>query len=158
MGRGHEPSRLIDEAGSPLDMDGSPADAAPAPKIAVLVVDDESLIRDVAQTALEDGGYAVRVANNGPAAISILEEPDAEHRALVTDIVLGRGPSGWDLARRAREIFPGLAVVYMTGGNEHEYAAQRVPGSTLVSKPFAADQIVGAVAAVVAGRKQAKSS
>jgi hypothetical protein len=58
---------------------------------------------------------------------------------------LGRGPTGWDVARRARELNEDLPIVYMTGGNGHEWASQGVPNSILIAKPFAPAQIVTAV-------------
>lgn len=162
MGGGAEPSRLINELDSRSGAEVSSADESPASNTTVLLVDDEILVRDVAQTALEEGGYTVKVANSGRTAIAILEEPGARPRALITDVILGGGPSGWDVARRAREISPGVAIIYITGGQAHEYAAQGVPGSALLSKPFAADQIVSAVSALVpveaaAGNPAAKS-
>src|SRR3954467_16001741 len=44
---------------------------------------------------------------------------------------------GWDVARRARANNPALPVVYITGANAHEWAAQGVPQSLLLAKPFA---------------------
>ena len=77
--------------------------------------------------------------------MAMLEADGAEFRALVSDINLGRGPTGWDVARRARELNEHLPVVYMTGGNGHEWASQGVPNSILIGKPFAPAQVVTAV-------------
>lgn len=115
----------------------------------MLVVDDEALVRDVVQAALEDSGYAVVAAENGRAAVSILEERSAEYRLLVTDIALGAGLSGWDVARRGREIYPDLAVLYMSGANLYDYASQGVPNSTVVSKPFNVAEILADVSALM---------
>jgi hypothetical protein len=49
------------------------------------------------------------------------------------------------VAKRARELNELLPVVYMTGGNGHEWASQGVPNSILITKPFAPAQIVTAV-------------
>jgi DNA-binding response OmpR family regulator len=54
--------------------------------------------------------------------------------------------SGWDIARRIREVNPVFPVVYMTGGASDEWASQGVPNSILLSKPFAPAQLVTAVA------------
>ena len=80
-------------------------------------------------------------------AISALEAPAANFCALITDIRLGRGePTGWDIARRARELSPTLPVIYMTGDGAGDYPANGVPNSVLLCKPFAPAQVVTAVA------------
>jgi CheY-like chemotaxis protein len=113
--------------------------------ILVFLVEDESLIQELVEHALQEGGFAVAKANSGKEAIAMLEADGAEFRALVSDIHLGAGPTGWDVARRARELNEHLPVVYMTGGNRHEWASQGVPNSILIGKPFAPAQIVTAV-------------
>jgi DNA-binding response OmpR family regulator len=63
----------------------------------------------------------------------------------VTDINLGHGPlSGWDVARRGKEVNP-VPVVYMTGDSAAHWAAQGVPNSVLLTKPFAPAQLLTAV-------------
>jgi CheY-like chemotaxis protein len=52
----------------------------------------------------------------------------------------------WAIAKRAREINPDLAVIYMTGDSGHEYASNGVPSSILLAKPFAPAQLIAAVA------------
>jgi hypothetical protein len=42
---------------------------------------------------------------------------------LVTDINLGEGPDGWDVARQARELIPNLPTGYVSGAIEHEWAS-----------------------------------
>jgi CheY-like chemotaxis protein len=77
----------------------------------------------------------------------MLEASDAPYRALVTDINLGPGSStGWEIAKRAREIKPDLAVIYMTGNSGHQYASNGVPNSMILPKPFAPAQLIAAVA------------
>ena len=113
--------------------------------VVVLVVEDEALIQQVLQDVLEDGGYAVRKAFNGDEAIRMLDARGDEFRALITDINLGSLPTGWDVARHARELFPHLPVIYATTVSPDEWAANGVPNSILITKPFAAAQIVSAV-------------
>jgi CheY-like chemotaxis protein len=67
-------------------------------------------------------------------------------RALVTDVNLGVGKlTGWDVARRAREVTQDLAIVYMTGDSAGEWASRGVPNSILLTKPFAPAQLITAV-------------
>ena len=116
--------------------------------VLIAVVDDEKAIRDVLEAALEDAGYSVALAGSGEEAIALLDKR-TEPRGLITDVRLGRGKSklsGWDVARRARELNPAIAVVYMTGDSSADWTAQGVPKSVMVEKPFAISQIVTAVA------------
>jgi len=53
--------------------------------------------------------------------------------------------TGWDIARRAREITADLLIVYVTGDSGPEWASQGVPNSILVTKPFAPAQLLTAV-------------
>ena len=115
--------------------------------IRILVVEDEVLIHSLLQEPLEEGGFAVDIVTSGEAALSALEAPDADICALITDIRLGRGePTGWDVARRARELNASLPVIYMTGDGAGDWAANGVPNSVLLNKPFAPAQVVTAVA------------
>jgi len=66
-------------------------------------------------------------------------------RALVTDVQLGPGPSGWEIAKRARELHPEIPVVYVTGTAAAEWSSKGVPNSLIIQKPFAAAQVVTAV-------------
>jgi CheY-like chemotaxis protein len=126
-----------------------PGPAETAAKLAVLVVDDEALIRDVVQAALEEDGYEVVAADSGRAAISILEAHGADYRILVTDVALGQGSNGWDVARRARELYPDVAVVYISGAHLNDYASQGVANSIVVDKPFGVAQIQAEVAGLI---------
>jgi CheY-like chemotaxis protein len=87
----------------------------------------------------------VASASTAAEAIRQLEAPDAAFAALVTDIDLRDNSSGWEVARRARELFPDLPVVYVSGGSAHEWASRGVPGSVMLTKPFALAQLVVAV-------------
>ena len=114
--------------------------------ITVLVVEDDPLIHDVLGEALVDGGFTVAQASTSSDALAMIEAPDAAYRALVTDINLERGTStGWEIAKRAREINADLPVVYMTGNSGNEWAANGVPNSILLTKPFAPAQLIAAV-------------
>ena len=114
--------------------------------VLIFVVEDDALVQESIQHALEDGGYAVTTASSGEEAISMLEANGADFRALMTDVNLGAGKlTGWDVAQRARELKPELPVIYMTGDNGHQWASQGVPNSVLLNKPFALAQAVAAV-------------
>jgi CheY-like chemotaxis protein len=98
-------------------------------------------------STLQDAGYGVVVASSGSRALEVLEGKEADSiRALVTDIRLAASPpTGWEIARRAREVHPDLPVVYVTGDGAADWPSQGVPNSIIITKPFAPAQIVTAV-------------
>jgi CheY-like chemotaxis protein len=112
--------------------------------VLVLVVEDDPFIQLDVETALQDGGYATVTAISGKAALGQLEA-GADIRALVTDVNLGDAISGWDVARRARELTPDLPVVYVTSVAHDDWSAHGVPDSVLISKPFASAQLITAI-------------
>jgi CheY-like chemotaxis protein len=113
--------------------------------ITVLVVDDEDLVGALIQDSLEEAGYSIETAGSPAQAISMLEAEGADYKALVTDVNLGAKLTGWDVAKRARELMHDIPVVYMTGFAGNEWGANGVPNSILLNKPFAAAQLVTAV-------------
>jgi CheY-like chemotaxis protein len=117
--------------------------------VLILLVEDEHLIALSVQEALEEGGYAVRAAASGTDALSVLDEANDQICALITDIRLGAGPDGWDLARLARELNPRLPIVYMSGDSSHGHSSRGVPDSLMIQKPFAPVQIVTAVSTLL---------
>ena len=113
-------------------------------EILVLIVEDDALIQMELEQTLQDGGYATVAEVSGEEAIAKLEsEPNI--RALISDINLSKRTSGWDVARRARELFPDLPVIYVTSVAAEEWTSHGVPKSVLITKPFAPAQITTAI-------------
>lgn len=120
------------------------------PNILVLLVEDEPMILHLISETLQDAGFAVTTSMNGEEAVQMLQDKGGDYRALVTDIRLGRSRMlGWDVARRARELNPDLAVIYISGDSGHEWQTKGVAGSVLIPKPFAPAEIVTAVAKLI---------
>jgi DNA-binding NtrC family response regulator len=117
----------------------------------ILVADDETAIAEIVRDALEDGGFDVRVCASGADALKAIEELSDGLAGVVTDIRIGAGPDGWTIARRARELHGGLAVIYMSGDSAADHTSQGVPDSVMIQKPFALVQIVTAVASLLNG-------
>jgi DNA-binding response OmpR family regulator len=111
----------------------------------ILVVEDEAAILDFVEDTLTDAGFHLMALPTGEEALTLLQSGVARCRALVTDINLKDGMSGWEIARRVREIDPSFPVVYMTGAAADQWASQGVPNSILLEKPFAPAQLVTAV-------------
>jgi CheY-like chemotaxis protein len=111
----------------------------------LLLVDDEPMILYDVEDALIAGGYKVVTAVNGDEAMARLREQSGSFAGLVTDVRLGDGMNGWEVARRAREANSGVPVIYITADSGSDWASQGVPGSLLVQKPFANAQLVTAI-------------
>ena len=110
------------------------------------MVEDEALIEQLVVAGLEDAGYEIAIADNAEDGIAMLEADGADYRAVVTDINLApQRLTGWDVAKRAREITADIPIIYMTGASNHEWTSSGVPNSILIAKPFAMGQIVTAV-------------
>ena len=115
----------------------------------LLLVEDDAVVLMLAEQALKEGGYAVVVAADGAEALAALDGPSAGFAGLVTDIRLGDGPDGWEVARSGRERQADLPIVYVTGNAAGEWTTHGVPNSVLVQKPYAPAQLLGAISALI---------
>ena len=120
----------------------------PRPQL-LFLVEDEELVLEMLEIAFTEAGFEVVLASRGEQALAELETDASRFKALVTDIRLGAGPDGWDIAHRARELVPTLPVVYMSADSVHDWASKGVPKSVIIPKPFAPAQIITAVATLV---------
>ena len=99
----------------------------------VLLVEDELLVREVAAEDLGEAGFDVTAASDGDEALAILRE-DADFDLLFTDIRMPGSTDGWELAREAKQMIPGLRVIYATGfGDAGDGLAE---GECYVRKPY----------------------
>ena len=114
----------------------------------VVVCEDEALIRLNIVDVLELAGCSVVEAGNGGQA---LEHIDATGGAdlLLTDLGLP-DMNGLDLARRAVETVPDLAVLFATGDSAVE-GAEALPRSAVLSKPFSDEMLLKSVRDLLAG-------
>jgi NO-binding membrane sensor protein with MHYT domain/signal transduction histidine kinase len=128
--------------------DADTAGAAPALRSAVvLLVDDDHDLRGVLAHALADQGYKVVEAASGPAALAELERalPDV----AVLDFAMP-GLSGADLARRIREKWPDLPLIFASGYADTA-ALEAVCGgdARMLRKPFRVDDLLDRIAALI---------
>jgi len=120
--------------------------------LAVLVVEDDALVQGMVGEALSQGGFGPQIVSSGEEAITLLQGDESNScRALITDINLSGSLTGWDVAKRARELFPDLPVIYMTGAAADQWPSHGVPNSVLLQKPFAPAQVVTAVSQLLNG-------
>src|ERR1700738_4733268 len=79
----------------------------------LILVEDEALLHLDIQEALSEGGFDVKLATNATEGIALLDSHKDAVRGLITDVNLGAGGNGWDVARHARSLIPELPVVYI---------------------------------------------
>lgn len=99
----------------------------------VLLVEDELLVREVAAEDLGEVGFDVTPVSDGDEALAILRQ-GSEFDLLFTDIRMPGSTDGWDLAREAKQMLPGLRVIYATGlGDAGDGLSE---GEWYVRKPY----------------------
>jgi len=108
-------------------------DAAWAAMSAVLLVEDELLVRELASEDLGDAGFEVTSASDGDEALRYLRD-GRRFDLLFTDIRMPGLTDGWQLAREARNLLPDIRVIYATGLGDA--AAGLVDGERYVRKPY----------------------
>ncbi|MBA3346405.1 MAG: response regulator, partial [Gemmatimonadales bacterium] len=112
----------------------------------ILVVEDEESVRTLTCRVLRAKGYRVLEAPTAQAALDFLRDDSEKIDLLLTDVVMPQigGPA---LAERCVREQPGLRVLYMSGYAEEaiERQAALTGGSSLLEKPFTADQLARGV-------------
>ena len=118
----------------------------------VLVVDDETSVRMLVRDVLGDLGYGALEAADGAAGLEILRT-DARIDLLVTDVGLPGGMNGRQVADAARELRPGLRVLFITGYAENAVLSHGHldPGMHILTKPFAIDALAEKMRALIEG-------
>ncbi|HEX6736645.1 MAG TPA: response regulator, partial [Vicinamibacteria bacterium] len=134
-------------AGSPAASAAPPAPAAEtgAGEL-ILLVEDEDALRELATEMLEELGYRVMSAANGPEALARARElPRID--LLLTDVMLPKGMTGRQVAEDLARERPGLRVLYASGYSEDvlQHRGQLAPGLQLLSKPYNFDELATAV-------------
>jgi PAS domain S-box-containing protein len=151
-GRGTTVTMLLPVAAAPKNLAGGGAEPllSSAPHT-ILLVEDEDDVRAIVRRQLETLGHTVFVAGAATEALLLLQGP-AVHDVLVTDIVLGTGMNGIDLAAAARRVRANLPVIFISGYTAIAEAQQRIRemGAPLLSKPFTTPQLESAIQEVCA--------
>lgn len=129
---------------------------APRPAVSggdetVLVCEDDEKVRAYAVEVLNELGYHVIEAGNGPAALEALEQPGEHIDLLFTDVVLPGGMTGADVAREAAARRPDIKILFATGyaRNAIFHHGRLDPGVELLTKPFTYADLAGKVREVL---------
>ena len=106
-----------------------------------LLVEDDALQREALADLLKDEGFEVIECSTAEAAELIVATSGTELRALIADNNLAGTMSGVELAEYAREKFPRMNIIIISGKH-----VKRVPAyTTLLHKPFAPALLLHAV-------------
>ena len=113
----------------------------------VLVIDDDPIVRDFIVSSLEERGYRVREAEDGPAGLAGFREqaPDV----VVLDFLMP-GMSGAEVAKAIRHERPDQPILFVSGYSETEAIQRVAPDAPLLAKPFRADALDAAVRGALA--------
>jgi len=113
----------------------------------ILVLEDDQNVCSSIVAVLEGLGYRLLEAADVSTAMFLLEEEGSTVDLLLSDIALPGGVGGPELAARAKERYPKLKLVFMSGYAAELYTGDKVPGfdETLLSKPFELADLVKAV-------------
>jgi two-component system, cell cycle sensor histidine kinase and response regulator CckA len=115
----------------------------------VLLVEDEDMVRAVAERALTRHGYTVLTAGHGEEALEILSNR-TDIDLLVSDVVMPvmDGPT---MVRHAREKFPDMPILFMSGYAEEQLRKSiSIQNVGFLPKPFSVQQLAEAVRGAMA--------
>jgi signal transduction histidine kinase/ActR/RegA family two-component response regulator len=119
----------------------------PRKEASILLVDDDSAVREVTASILRELDYVVLELCSGGAALDLLE------RQTTIDLVLldfaMPGMNGMEVARQARSKFPALPILFITGYAD-KTALQDISDARIIKKPFVGDELANKVHAALA--------
>jgi nitrogen-specific signal transduction histidine kinase/CheY-like chemotaxis protein len=113
----------------------------------ILVVDDDPDVRWITAEDLREIGYVVTEAEDGRAALAILERDDPCD-LMVVDLVM-TGLTGVDTVRLARHARPDLKVLFCSGYADMSRFEEDIGNESLLKKPFRRDTLAEAVGAAL---------
>lgn len=111
----------------------------------VLVVEDNAALRRVVTRQLGELGYRVLEAENAATGLRLMEQENID--LLLTDVVMPGGTNGRELARRARQRWPRIKVVFTSGFSETRLNGDPGPLAActpLLSKPYRKEELASA--------------
>jgi two-component system cell cycle sensor histidine kinase/response regulator CckA len=109
----------------------------------VLLVEDEPMVRSVAERALTRHGYKVVTADNGEDALEVLRSGETID-LLITDVVMP-GMDGPSMVREARKTWPDLKILFMSGYAEEQLRKSiDIENVNFLPKPFSVTELAEA--------------
>ncbi|HEV2594562.1 MAG TPA: ATP-binding protein [Sphingomicrobium sp.] len=103
----------------------------------ILVVEDDAEVRSTVTELLRELGYKVLTAKDAASAVPILES-GVKIDLLFTDVVMPGPLRSPELARKAQELIPSIAILFTSGYTENAivHGGRLDPGVNLLTKPY----------------------
>lgn len=116
----------------------------------IVLAEDESSLRELAEKILTRGRYKVFAAGDGWSALRLLNQLSVPVDLLLTDVVMP-GMNGPELAKQARQVRPKLRILFMSGYNDETMLQHGLAdfATGFVQKPFTPQQLLDAVASIL---------
>lgn len=125
---------------------------ADASSPAVLVVDDQQLVRDVAVQALTHEGYEVLTADSGEEAILVYREHCDRIVTVIIDISMP-GIDGVETLRQLKVINKNLKGILSSGGLTADFVLDRELDFLILRKPYRLQELIDVVRQAQAATK-----
>ncbi len=119
----------------------------------LLLVEDEDMVRAVAERALVRAGYTVTTAADGEEGLAAIANGDTEFDLIVSDVVMPTmdGPA---MARAIRKVKPDIPILFMSGYAEEQLRNDiDIADMHFIPKPFSVQQINAKVSEVLGLRR-----
>ncbi len=141
---------LLPEAILPVLQPSKSTDKSGNITVTVMVVEDDELVRQFVVQSLLQEGFRVFDTAGGEAAMELLVKKSLRPDLLLTDIVM-QGMNGTELFEKAKEMLPGLKVIYMSGYAKEVISDETVPGERVafLAKPFSVQAMLSKVRGMV---------
>lgn len=117
-------------------------------KTKVLVVDDETNIRDLLSTSLRFAGFEVQTAANGAQALTLVQENEPD--IILLDVMLP-DMNGFSITKKLRSSQIQIPILFLTARDETEdkITGLTVGGDDYLTKPFSLDEVVARIQAIL---------
>jgi CheY-like chemotaxis protein len=108
----------------------------------ILLVEDESMVREITGEVLSHAGYRVLETSNAREALQVASQHQGRIDLLLTDIVMPE-MNGADLADHMLNQQPDLVTVFMSGYDEHDVMRiANISAGIHIQKPFTVDALL----------------
>jgi len=121
----------------------------------ILVVEDESVLRELAHAILEGAGYQIVEAASGREALDVWRQYNGKIDLVLTDMVMPEGISGVDLAKRLIAVRPDVKIIFASGYTVDDVSTDflaRSNNARFLQKPYTHDVLIQTVRQALDGK------
>ncbi|NEU99753.1 hybrid sensor histidine kinase/response regulator [Bradyrhizobium uaiense] len=134
---------------------GAPTGEVQGGEEAILVVEDDDEVREVAVSMLTELGYRVIKARDAASALVVVDS-GIPINLIFTDVMMPGSLRSPDLARKAKERLPNVAVLFTSGYTQNAivHGGRLDPGVELLAKPYRREALARKIRHVLANQAQ----